>query len=37
LLKWQSVHLLARAGHFFGIDSLLLHLARALGVPATRI
>jgi ADP-heptose:LPS heptosyltransferase len=33
----QSAGVLARAEHFFGIDSLLLHLARALGVSATSI
>jgi ADP-heptose:LPS heptosyltransferase len=33
----QSAGVLARAEHFFGIDSLLLHLARALGVFATSI
>ena len=33
----QSAGVLARAERFFGIDSLLLHLARALGVPATSI
>ncbi|MGD0109818.1 MAG: glycosyltransferase family 9 protein [Rhodopila sp.] len=33
----QSAGVLARAERFFGIDSLLLHLARALGVPANSV
>jgi ADP-heptose:LPS heptosyltransferase len=33
----QSAAVLARAEHFYGIDSLLLHLARALNVPATSV
>jgi ADP-heptose:LPS heptosyltransferase len=33
----QSAGVLAGAERFFGIDSLLLHLARALGVPATSV
>jgi ADP-heptose:LPS heptosyltransferase len=33
----QSARLLASADRFFGIDSLLLHIARALGVPTTSI
>jgi ADP-heptose:LPS heptosyltransferase len=33
----QSAAVLAGSERFFGIDSLLLHLARALGVPATSV
>ena len=33
----QSAAVLAKAERFFGIDSLLLHVARSLGVPATSI
>jgi ADP-heptose:LPS heptosyltransferase len=33
----QSAAVLAKAERFFGIDSLLLHLARSLGVPATSV
>ncbi len=33
----QSAAVLAGAERFFGIDSLLLHLAQALGVPATSV
>jgi ADP-heptose:LPS heptosyltransferase len=33
----ESAHVIARSDHFFGIDSLLLHIARALGVPTTSI
>jgi hypothetical protein len=33
----QSAGVLARAEQFFGIDSLLLHLARALDVPAASV
>jgi ADP-heptose:LPS heptosyltransferase len=33
----QSARVLTGAERFFGIDSLLLHLARALGVPATSV
>ena len=33
----QSAGVLAGAERFFGIDSLLLHLARALGVPTTSV
>ena len=33
----ESAAVLAQAERFFGIDSLLLHLARSLGVPATSV
>jgi ADP-heptose:LPS heptosyltransferase len=33
----QSARVLAAATHYYGIDSMLLHIARALGVPTTSV